>query len=201
MIAQVSDSRMTPEEYLAFEQESDIKHEYVNGEVYAMSGTTDDHNTIALNVAVILRNHLRGSDCRVLIADMKAQPPIRNYYYPDVLVTYNPADRETPLYKRFPKLIVEVLSDSTEAKDRGDKFIDYQRFESLEEYVLVNTKYKRVEIFRRSTGGLWVLQVYQEDAETDKVMVDFKSVDLQVSLSELYEDVTLDATVRSESAP
>ena len=88
------------------------------------------------------------------LADVKAQLEGRNYYYPDVLVTCNLADRETPLYKRFPKLIVEVLSPSTEAFDRGDKFIDDQSFESLEEYVLINPKHRRVEVFRRAEGGL-----------------------------------------------
>ncbi|MEL7356338.1 MAG: Uma2 family endonuclease [Cyanobacteria bacterium J06560_6] len=191
MIAQISNNLMTPEEYLAFEEKSDIKHEYVNGEVFAMSGTTDSHNTIAINIAVALRAHLRGSGCRVFVADIKVQPPIRNYYYPDVFVTCEPEDREDPLSKRFPKLIVEVLSDSTEAKDRGDKFIDYQRIDSLEEYVLVNAKRKRVEVFRRSSGGLWVLQVYEQETEEDEVFVDLKSVDLKMPLSDVYEDVGL----------
>lgn len=154
MIAQIYRSQLTPEEYLAFEEKSSAKHEYINGEVYAMSGGTDDHNTIAQNVQVALRAHLRGSNCRVYIGDVKAQLEARNCYYPDVLVTCNPADRETPLYKRFPKLIVEVLSPSTEAFDRGDKFIDYRSFESLEEYVLIAPKHRRVEVFRRAEGGL-----------------------------------------------
>lgn len=198
MIAQVSNNLMTPEEYLAFEEKSDIKHEYVNGEVFAMSGTTENHNLISQNIQVALRNHLRGSGCRVLIADIKVQPPIRNYYYPDVFVTCEPEDREDPLSKRFPKLIVEVLSDSTEAKDRGDKFIDYQRIDRLEEYVLVNAKRKRVEVFRRSSGGLWVLQVYEQETEEDEVFVELKSVGLKVSLSEVYEDIGL-STVNAES--
>ncbi|MEL7070722.1 MAG: Uma2 family endonuclease [Cyanobacteria bacterium J06581_3] len=198
MIAQISSNLMTPEEYLAFEEKSDIKHEYINGEVFAMSGTTDSHNTIAINIAVALRAHLRGSGCRVFVADIKVQPPIRNYYYPDVFVTCEPEDREDPLSKRFPKLIVEVLSDSTEAKDRGDKFIDYQRIDRLEEYILVNAKRKRVEVFRRSSGGLWVLQVYEQETEEDEVFVELKSVDLKVSLSEVYEDIGL-STVNAES--
>ncbi|MEL7330939.1 MAG: Uma2 family endonuclease [Cyanobacteria bacterium J06560_2] len=192
MIAQISNKRMTPEEYLAFEEASDVKHEYVNGEVYAMSGSTDDHNTIAQNVQVALRTHLKGSGRKVYISDVKVQPPASNYYYPDVFVTCDPIDREDSLSKQFPQLIVEVLSKSTEAKDRGDKFIDYQRFESLEEYVLINTKYKRVEVFRRSNGGLWVLQVYQKESENDEAIVELKSVGLKVSLPELYEDVQLD---------
>lgn len=191
---------MTPEEYLAFEEKSDTKHEYINGEVYAMSGTTDNHNTIALNMALVLLTNLRGTGCRVHTSDVKVQPPVRNYYYPDVFVTCDPTDREDSLSKRFPKLIVEVLSDSTEAKDRGDKFIDYQLIESLEEYVLVNAKRERVEVFRRSSGGLWVLQAYQAkgEAEESNVVVELKSVGLEISLAELYEDVQL--KVESEPA-
>lgn len=193
MIAQISNTHMTPEEYLAFEEKSPIKHEYVDGVVYAMSGSTDEHNTIALNAAFALKSHTRGSGCNVYVSDVKAQPPIRNYYYPDVFVTCDPADRETSLYKRFPTLIIEVLSASTEAKDRGDKFFDYQLFESLEEYVLINTKHKRVEVFRRAEGGLWLLQVYQEPEDNSDVIVEFKSVDLKIALSTLYEDVRLNA--------
>jgi len=192
MIAQISDRQMTPDEYLAFEKKSDTKHEYVNGEVYAMAGTTDHHNTIALNMALALRSHLRGSNCQVFIADVKVQPPVRNYYYPDVFVTCDPADRENSLAKQYPKLIIEVLSDSTEARDRGDKFIDYQLFESLEEYVLISSKQKRVEVFCRSNGGLWVLQVYQErTSEKETVAIDIKSVGLKTYFAELYEDVVL----------
>ncbi|MGD1867861.1 MAG: Uma2 family endonuclease [Phormidesmis sp.] len=200
MISQISSRQMTPEEYLAFEEKSDTKHEYINGEVYAMSGTTDNHNTIALNMALVLLTNLRGTGCRVHTSDVKVQPPVRNYYYPDVFVTCDPTDREDSLSKRFPKLIVEVLSDSTEAKDRGDKFIDYQLIESLEEYVLVNAKRERVEVFRRSSGGLWVLQAYQAkgEAEESNVVVELKSVGLEISLAELYEDVQL--KVESEPA-
>lgn len=193
MVAQISSTQLTPEEYLAFEEKSSVKHEYINGEIYAMSGGTDDHNTIAQNIQVALRAHLRGSNCRVYIGDVKVQPEVSNYYYPDVLVTCNPADRETPLYKRFPKLIVEVLSPSTEAFDRGDKFVNYQSFESLEEYVLINPKHRRVEVFRRAEGSLWMLQLYREEEDTD-VVVEFNSVGLKVPLSLLYEDVRVEPT-------
>ena len=137
MIAQILSTQMTPEEYLAFEEKSPIKHEYVDGKVFPMAGGTDAHNTIALNAAIALRSHLRGTGCQVFISDVKVQPPNRSYYYPDMFVTCDPADRETSKYKRFPKLIIEVLSSSTEAFDRGDKFIDYQKIESLQEYVLI----------------------------------------------------------------
>ena len=180
---------LTPEEYLELEAQSPIKHEYIDGEVYAMAGTTDTHNTIALNLATMIRRHLRGTDCRVYFADIKAQIEQRNcFYYPDLLVTCDPQDREISTYKRFPKLIIEVLSKKTEGFDRGDKFNDYQTLESLEEYVLVNTKHQRLEIFRRHPQGLWLYQSYSPTDGNIKL----QSIDLTIAFEEIYEDVNLE---------
>lgn len=182
---------LTAEDYLRIEAESLIKHEYINGDVYAMAGASDTHVTIALNLASLLRSHVRGSGCRVYIADMKARIEARNcFYYPDVMVSCDPRDQETSNYKRFPKLIVEVLSDSTEAFDRGDKFADYQALESLEEYVLINTRHQRVECFRRNADGLWVLQYYTPETHR----FELHSVNFSDTLAALYEDVVLEPT-------
>jgi Uma2 family endonuclease len=187
MIAFPESNYLTPEEYLKLEERSSIKHEYIDGEVYAMAGATDAHVTIAGNLFVLLRDRLRGSGCRVYISDMKARiEKLNRFYYPDVMVTCDDRDRETPNYKSFPCLIVEVLSDSTEAFDRGDKFIDYQSLESLKEYVLINTKQKRVECFRRNDEGLWVLQFYSAESE----LFELKSIDFKGNFTDLYEDVT-----------
>ncbi|MDB9419884.1 Uma2 family endonuclease [Microcystis aeruginosa] len=187
MIALSNYNNLTPEEYLQFEEKSPIKHEYIDGQIYAMAGTTDTHNIIGLNFTFIIRNHLRGSDCRVYFADVKVRLEKRNhFYYPDIIVTCDDRDRETATYKRFPKLIIEVLSDSTEAFDRGDKFNDYQTLESLQEYVLVNSKHQRVETFRRGEQGLWILQTYQEESFS------LQSINLTASFRDLYEDVTLE---------
>jgi Uma2 family endonuclease len=190
MIALSDSIFFTPEAYLQLEEKSNIKHEYIDGQVYAMAGTTDTHNTIALNLALLIRNHFRGSDCRVYFADIKAHIEKRNrFYYPDIIVTCDPKDRETPTYKRFPKLIIEVLSDSTEAFDRGDKFNDYQTLDSLEEYVLVNTKHQRFETFRRNDEGLWVLQTYTPSDQS----FELRSINLTASFPDLYQDVELEA--------
>uniref|UniRef100_B8HYU7 Putative restriction endonuclease domain-containing protein n=1 Tax=Cyanothece sp. (strain PCC 7425 / ATCC 29141) TaxID=395961 RepID=B8HYU7_CYAP4 len=180
---------LSAEAYLQLEAQSQTKHEYINGEVYAMAGASDTHVTIAGNLFVLLRSHLRDSGCRVYIADMKIRIAARNcFYYPDVMATCGPQDQQTPNYKRFPKLIVEVLSDSTEAFDRGDKFADYQTLASLEEYVLLNTRHRRVECFRRNPQGLWVLQSYLP--ETDSF--ELQSVEFSGTLTALYEDVVLE---------
>ncbi|WP_205370122.1 Uma2 family endonuclease [Thermoleptolyngbya sp. PKUAC-SCTB121] len=181
---------ISPEEYLQLEAQSAIKHEYRDGEIYAMAGANDAHVTIAGNIFALLRGHVRGTGCRVFISDMKARIEARNcYYYPDVMVTCDPRDQQNETFKQFPRLIVEVLSDSTEAFDRGDKFADYQLLESLEEYVLINTRHQRVECFRRNEAGLWVLQYYTLDTETFHL----ESLNFTDTISALYEDVVISA--------
>jgi Uma2 family endonuclease len=189
MIALPDYNYLTPEDYLKHEEKSLIKHEYINGEAYAMAGTTDSHNIIAGNLYTLIRNHLRGTDCRVYFADIKARLERRNcFYYPDILVTCDPQDRETPTYKRFPQLIIEVLSESTESFDRGDKFNDYQTLDSLQEYILVNSQHQRIEIFRRDEPKRWFYGSYNEG------MVCFESINLTINLSAIYEDVELPIT-------
>ena len=186
MIASPQKSYLTPEEYLQQENNSDIKHEYFDGEIFAMAGATDTHVTIALNMAILLRNHLRGSGCRVYISDMKVRIEKKNrFFYPDVMVTCETEDSKFSTYKKFPRLIIEVLSDSTEAFDRGDKFADYQFIPSLEEYVLINTKKARIECFRRANDGMWLLQFY----ELDKTNFALTSIGFEDKIEEVYQEV------------
>ncbi|WP_204137549.1 Uma2 family endonuclease [Halomicronema sp. CCY15110] len=187
----LSQTPLTPDEYLQLEAESAVKHEYIDGDVYARGGATDAHVTVSGNLAVLLRSHVRGSNCRVYIADMKARIEARNcFYYPDVMVTCDARDTETSTFKRFPKLIVEVLSDSTEAFDRGDKFTDYQSLDTLEEYVIINTRHQRVECFRRTPDNLWLLQTYTAESEQFKL----QSLGFTDAIAALYEDVELEPT-------
>ncbi|MGD1901955.1 MAG: Uma2 family endonuclease [Geitlerinemataceae cyanobacterium] len=187
---------LTPDEYLTFEADSPTKHEYFDGQIVAMAGATDAHVTIALNLATELRSHLRGTGCRVYISDMKARIDARNrFFYPDLLVTCDPRDTETPTYKRFAKLIVEVLSDSTESVDRGRKFSDYQTLDRLAEYVLISSRLRRVEIFRRHTDGLWLYQNY-DDSDSFQL----KSIGYTGTFDSLYEDVTIAPLEDSEPA-
>ncbi|WAS05254.1 Uma2 family endonuclease [Gloeomargaritales cyanobacterium VI4D9] len=191
MVAHSQSLLLSVAEYLQMERISLVKHEYINGAIYAMAGANDAHVTIALNMAALLRNHIRGSGCRVYITDMKVRLETPNcFYYPDIMVTCNSRDRENSTYKCFPKLIVEVLSASTEAFDRGDKFADYQTLTSLEEYVLVNTRHQRVECFRRHGDGMWILQSYTPESK----YFTLQSVELTATLAELYEDVELATT-------
>ncbi|MBF2047712.1 MAG: Uma2 family endonuclease [Leptolyngbya sp. IPPAS B-1204] len=195
MVASPQSPYLTPDEYLDAEDHSSVKHEYIDGQIYAMVGANDAHVTISGNLFALLRQHVRGSGCRVYIADMKARlESLNRFYYPDVMVTCDLRDRETPTYKQYPCLIVEVLSDSTEAFDRGDKFADYQTIASLQEYVLINSKRQRVECFRRNQEGLWVLQFYNPEQET----IQLKSLDFETTFAALYEDVVFDAVSLNE---
>ncbi|QEQ01239.1 Uma2 family endonuclease [Thermosynechococcus sp. CL-1] len=186
--------QLSPEDYLQRETQSGVKHEYINGQIYAMAGASDAHVTLALNLATLLRPTVRQRGCRLYISDMKVRLEQRNcFYYADLFVTCDPRDRQTSLYKSFPCLVIEVLSPSTEAFDRGDKFLDYQSLETLEEYVLVNTRQQRLETFRRSTSGLWVWQGYSPPQNS----VELKSIAWQGHLSDIYQDVTLEEELRS----
>ena len=130
MIADRSYNYISPEEYLDGEEISQIKHEYIRGEVYAMAGASDSHVTISVNLVILLGTHLRGTGCRVYVSDMKAQIETANiFYYPDVMVSCDERDRALTNCKKYPCLIVEVLSKKTESFDRGDKFADYQELE------------------------------------------------------------------------
>ncbi|MGB5637247.1 MAG: Uma2 family endonuclease [Waterburya sp.] len=189
MIASAQNSYLTPEEYLQMEAASNIKHEYIAGEIYAMAGATDTHVTIAGNIFALLLTHLRGSGCRVYISDMKVRiDPKNRFYYPDVMVSCEPKDRDNSTYKQFPCLIIEVLSDSTEAFDRGDKFADYQSLPSLGEYVLINPKKVRIECFRRTDEGLWLLQFY----ELKDSLLELTSVEFTAKIDEVYEQVNFE---------
>ena len=185
MIANKSPNYISPEEYLKLEELSPIKHEYIQGEVYAMAAASDAHVTLGVNLVALLKNHLRGSGCRIYMSDMKARIDSASiYYYPDVMVSCDERDKAFKSLKKYPCLIIEVLSDGTEGFDRGDKFADYQELETLQEYVLISQKRQRVECFRRNAEGLWVLQSYTPGSE-----VYLASVHFRTSMDAIYEDV------------
>lgn len=151
--------KMSPEEYLAFERASDEKHEYVDGEIFAISGGTYEHSLLCSNVAYELRHALIDRPCDVLGSDMKIKVATTNrFFYPDASVVcgdpiFGDEVRDSVLN---PKLIVEVLSDSSERYDRGEKFAHDRRVESLQEYVLVSQKEPLVEHYSRQADGVWL---------------------------------------------
>lgn len=177
--------RMTYAEYLELERTSERKHEYVNGEAYAMAGGTPEHGRLAANFIALVRASLGERPCAVFSSDVRVRvEKTKRSTYPDLSIVCEKLARasDDPDAITNPRVIVEVLSDSTEAADRGDKWAHYQRIESLEEYVLVSQREPRVEIFRRSSVG-WT---YEECGPGARI--ELRSVDAFVAVDELYAD-------------
>ncbi len=146
-------------DYLAWEREQTEKSEYFRGEVFAMGGASRRHVTATLNLAADLMDALDGTPCRVYMADMKLRVQEGEaYFYPDVLVTCDAADHRADQCMSAPTLIVEVLSPSTAAFDRGEKFATYRRIPALQEFVLVDPERRSIECYRRTDNDLWQLR-------------------------------------------
>jgi len=180
---------VTPDEYLERERAAELRSEYREGQIWAMAGASRSHNRIAGNVFALLWNQFRGGSCEAYNNDMKVRlPKTFRYVYPDFVAVCGDRqfedDKEDVLVN--PTLIVEVLSDSTEAYDRGEKWVHYQQLPSLQEYVLVSQSRAMVERFVRQ-GDLWIysLTVGLESA------VAFAGVDVVLAVADIYEGVTL----------
>ena len=176
-------TKISAEDYLEGEKNSPIKHEFIYGEVYAMAGTTDNHNRIALNISARLLDYLRDSNCEPFMGDMKVRVNPSVYYYPDVLVSCEePTDQH---YRNEPILIVEVTSDSTREIDRREKMAFYLQIPSVQEYVIVEQKKMLVEIHRRQPDGRWLTHFYNRADEE----FEFVSVGIKFTVSEIYRRV------------
>lgn len=181
---------ITPEEYLAYERASPGRHEYVRGEIFAMAGASEAHNTITLNVAVALRNQLRGGPCRAYASDMRVQVDARrSYVYPDVVVVCGERRFEDDQVDTLlnPTLVVEVLSPSTEAFDRGAKAEYYRQIPSVQEYVLIAQDRIHVEQYTRATSGAWTLREFASHSE----VIVLSSIDVSLPVDEAYEDMEI----------
>lgn len=155
MTIRKKDNLMTEEEYLRREGSATIRHEYVEGYVFAMTGATEAHNVICGNIFTFLHGRLSGGPCRAFINDMKVNvKSARAYYYPDIMVTCEPFDAKS-VYKSAPVLLVEVLSPSTSAIDRREKLIAYQKLQTLKEYLIVHQDRQQVEIHQRTSERNW----------------------------------------------
>ncbi len=170
--------------YLEGEEMSEIRHEYIGGQVYAMSGGSEAHNLVCGNLYSAIRRHLRGSPCKVFMADMKLRLNIAEddiFYYPDLLVTCDPSDTEK-YFKTKPSVLVEVLSSSTERLDRREKFLSYIALPTLEEYVLIDQSKPAVTRFRKEAG-------WKPEHLSEGDSLSLPSIRFEQSLADLYEDI------------
>lgn len=174
--------KFSREDFIAWENEQADKSEYLEGEVYAMVGVRDRHNEIALNLVQFIRPHLKGSPCRTYLSDIKLEVTEADaVFYPDLFVTC--ASSSDPRVKRDAILLIEVLSPSTEAYDRGRKFAAYRLLPGLQEYLLVSTDQPLIEIYTR-TGDAWLMREYRPGDH-------FKlaSIDLNLSVDDVFDEV------------
>jgi Uma2 family endonuclease len=185
MPAAVKTDFVSVADYLAAEETSRERHEYLGGLVYAMAGETREHNKIVGNLYYKIRQHLTGKPCELFTSDVRVNFHLRTdeyFYYPDLVVTCDKRDKD-PRFVRFPKLIIEVLSESTERVDKREKFFAYTSIASLQEYVLVAQGAKEVTVFRRANH--WKA----ETVAGAQAKVSLKSLLLTLPLSAIYERV------------
>ncbi len=177
--------RLSSEEFLAWDATQTQRHEFVGGDVFAMSGAGEAHVTAAGNLYLTLRQHLAGTPCRTFITDMKLHVQAADaYFYPDVMVTCSAIDAASPNSKSEPLLLAEVLSPSTAAYDRGNKFAAYRRIATLREYLLVDPDTRRADLYRLGSDGLWVLHPAEPGAA-----IELASVKLQLTSTALWAEM------------
>jgi len=191
MVAKQKQQRYTPQEYLLREEKAEYKSEYYQGKIVALAGASINHNRIIGNIFNTLSNSIASEPCEVFMSDLRVWIEARNrYVYPDVAVVCGEIDfaegRDDTITN--PKIIIEVLSASTENYDRGDKFRAYWALDSLEEYILVDQYRMRVEYFRQVNERDWFLRVFTKVEEA----LELKSVGVEIPLEQIYRNVTWD---------
>jgi Uma2 family endonuclease len=184
---------LSPEEYLAIERRAEYKSEYVDGVMYAMSGASERHNLIVVDLILSLGAQLRDSPCRVYPSDLKVRvPSVKKFFYPEVSIICGEtkfADDQKDVALN-PVVVIEVLSESTAAFDRGKKFQSYQQIESLKEYLLMSQDECVVEHFLRQEDSRWL---YTKASGLDEVIT-LPSVNCRLALSDVYNKVTLSSS-------
>lgn len=174
------------QDYFELEKSSEIRHEYYQGEIFDMAGTTTRHNTIVFNIVSALKRALKKKPCLVFFENIMLEVIPDNYYpYPDVLVTCHKKDLSEERIIRHPTLIMEVLSESSESHDRGFKFNQYRHLESLQHYVLISQSQCLVENYSRNKDETWTLSVMDNNG----TILNLEAVDVNIPLKAIYEDI------------
>jgi len=197
MTEPAAELRFDADAFLDWEGQQADKHEYLGGEVFAMVGARREHVVVALNLAAALKQRLRGGPCQAYVSDLKLRVEAADaFFYPDVMVSCDAGDQAAALFLTRPLLIVEVLSDSTAAFDRGDKFAAYRTLDSLQEYVLVDIPARRVEVFRRQDDGDWLFHEYLPGCGD----CEFRAAAVSVPFDEVFENVDPPGSAGSEES-
>lgn len=188
MIVQPQHLKMRVEAYFALDRESkDVRYEYIDGYAYLLAGGTPTHSLIAANLITEIKTRLRGSPCQVYTSDAKVRLSQARYVYPAVTVSCDERDQNVDAeVLQSPRLVIEILSPSTEAYDRGSKSRYYRACSSIQEYVLVDTQKSSVEVYRRTTDKLWILYPFERGEQ-----VELASVGVTLPVAAIYESVKL----------
>lgn len=177
---------ITSEEYLTGELTAKLRHEYIDGQIFAMAGASENHNRITMNIAFQLRTAARGSSCGVFVNDMKIRiKHSKRFYYPDVMLCCDHTDVEK-YYKDHPCLIAEVLSYSTTKTDRREKWLAYREIPQLRYYLLVSSKQPKVEYYQRNVDSEWELGKLQPGETLEIICGEYKT---QLKFADIFEDI------------
>lgn len=180
MVPAIDDKIYTVEEYIHLDESGDVRHEFINGQLYDMSAASDLHNEICFNLTYLLKTLLSGKDYKIYMEGVKVKIQNEEYYtYPDVFITNHPDDLQNKYIKQFPSLIIEVLSDSTRKYDTVDKFIQYQKINTLEYYILVEPELMYVNCFSKDERGEWQSAIYNKTE--DLVLLHKLSIELPLN--------------------
>jgi Uma2 family endonuclease len=188
MVADPPRRFMSVEEYLELDRNSlDVRYEFIDGVVTMLAGGTADHSSVCVNVVSQLHGALRGNPCQVFNSDLRVSISTTRFVYPDISVSCDPRDQEqgNSDIVHHPRVVIEVLSSSTEAYDRGRKLGYYCVCPTLQEYMLVDSQRQAIDLYRRQTENLWTFHPFGPDDE-----VELKSIDIRFPLASVYEDVT-----------
>ena len=181
---------LTPEEYLAIERQADYKSEYRNGEMFAMAGASEAHNTLVANILYLLVGQFKGRNCQAYSNDLRVKiSPTGLYTYPDIVAVCGERNFEDQKQDTLlnPTVLIEVLSASTEAYDRGEKFEHYRSLESLSDYLLISQSKPKIEHFMRQPNNLWVLS----ESHGLKDSIGIASISCTLALADVYDKVSM----------
>ncbi|MTJ16708.1 MULTISPECIES: Uma2 family endonuclease [unclassified Dolichospermum] len=180
-------TNLTPEEYFTWEEQQLEKHELIDGQVYAMTGVSVNHSRISVRLITLFVNHLEGSGCEIGNSDLRVNiAETNNYTHPDISVTCDERDKTSTQYITYPCLIIEVLSKTTEAYDRGGKFRMYQNNPVLKDYLLVSSTAIEIDLYHKNDAGQWMIINY---GESDTI--ELKSINFSFPIEQVYRGLNL----------